>query len=74
MKKSLVGRKKESGILIEALQSNEPEMVAVIGRRRVGKTFLVKQVCQEHILFEVTGLQDAGLKKQLDNFSFSLSH
>ena len=73
MKKSLVGRKKESGILIEALQSNEPEMVAVIGRRRVGKTFLVKQVCQEHILFEVTGLQDAGLKKQLDNFSFSLS-
>ncbi|MCB0579677.1 MAG: AAA family ATPase [Phaeodactylibacter sp.] len=73
MKKSLVGRKREREILVEALQSDEPEMVAVIGRRRVGKTFLVKQVYEEHILFEVTGLQDGDLKKQLANFSFALS-
>lgn len=73
MKKNFVGREKERQILMEALQSNEPEMVAVIGRRRVGKTFLIKQVYAEHILFEVTGLQDADLKKQLSNFSFALS-
>lgn len=73
MKKKLVGRKREREILVEALQSDEPEMVAVIGRRRVGKTFLVKQVYEEHILFEVTGLQDGDLKKQLVNFSFALS-
>lgn len=73
MKKNLIGREREREILTEALQSNEPEMVAVIGRRRVGKTFLIKQVYEEEILFEVTGLQDADLKKQLANFSFALS-
>ncbi|MCO6488777.1 MAG: ATP-binding protein [Phaeodactylibacter sp.] len=73
MKKKLIGRKRERETLMEALQSDEPEMVAVIGRRRVGKTFLVKQVYEEHILFEVTGLQDGDLKKQLANFGFALS-
>ena len=72
METSFVGRKKEKGILMEALQSSEPEMVAVIGRRRVGKTFLIKKVYHEHIIFEVTGLQDADLSKQLDHFSFTL--
>ena len=37
-----VGRKKEQEILKEALTSYEAEMVAVIGRRRVGKTYLIK--------------------------------
>ena len=47
-------------------------MVAVIGRRRVGKTFLIKTVYKEQILFEITGLQNAPLKEQLENFTFSL--
>lgn len=58
---------------MEALQSNEPEMVAVIGRRRVGKTFLIKEVYTDHLIFEVTGLQDADLDKQLDHFNFTLT-
>ena len=73
MQHSFVGRKKEQAILMEALQSGEPEMVAVIGRRRVGKTFLIKEVYRDHLIFEVTGLQDANLDKQLDHFSFTLS-
>jgi uncharacterized protein len=40
----LIGRKKEQDVLLKALNSNEPEMVAVIGRRRVGKTFLIRSV------------------------------
>jgi len=42
MPQAFIGRKKELQILLNALHSDEPEMAAVIGRRRVGKTFLVR--------------------------------
>lgn len=57
---------------MDALQSKEAEMVAVIGRRRVGKTFLIKAVYKAQIVFEITGLQDASLEKQLQHFNFTL--
>ena len=40
MAQPFIGRKKELEILQKTLQSDEAEMVAIIGRRRVGKTFL----------------------------------
>lgn len=68
----LIGRKEEQAILLEALHSKRAEMVAVFGRRRVGKTFLIKQTYQEHIVFELTGLQGARNADQLQNFSRQL--
>lgn len=44
MQNPLTGRQEEQQILRNAFDSREAEMVAVFGRRRVGKTFLVKQV------------------------------
>jgi len=70
---SLVGRKEEQQILHQALNSSEAEMVAVIGRRRVGKTFLVEHVYKEQIVFQITGLQKEPLQKQLRNFQDQLS-
>lgn len=64
----LTGRKKEIGILEEALSSPSPEMISIIGRRRVGKTFLVRTVYQAHIDFEVSGIQNAQGDEQLRNF------
>lgn len=49
-------------------------MVAIVGRRRVGKTFLVEQVYGERIVFELTGSQRASLKQQLGNFRSQLTH
>lgn len=72
MKNMLVGRENERAILWKALQSGESEMVAVLGRRRVGKTFLIRSVYGDRIRFEVTGLQKASLVRQLSNFSFQL--
>lgn len=72
MENELIGRQEERQVLLEALQSKEAEMVAVIGRRRVGKTFLIKAAYQSEIAFEITGLQDASLDKQLQHFSFTL--
>ena len=37
--KKIIGRKEEQNLLKEALTSDEAELVAVVGRRRVGKTF-----------------------------------
>ena len=68
MQDKLIGRSKEVDILIDALHSHEAEMVAVIGRRRVGKTFLIKSVYQERIIFEITGLQKGAKRDQLENF------
>jgi len=55
----LVGRVAEQKILQEALQSKQPEMISVIGRRRVGKTFLINTTYKKHIDFEITGIQYA---------------
>ena len=69
----LVGRKEEHEILLAALASGQSEMVAVFGRRRVGKTYLIKQTYQEHIAFELTGLQNSDNAGQLQNFSIQLN-
>ncbi|MEM0994034.1 MAG: ATP-binding protein, partial [Bacteroidota bacterium] len=66
---SFVGREKEIAVLKNAIQSNEAELVAILGRRRVGKTFLVRTVYENRIEFEVTGLRNANLKEQLQHFT-----
>ncbi len=68
MEKILIGRKEEQAILQKALSSPEAEMVAVIGRRRVGKTFLVNTAYQGQIVFSITGTQNGATARQLQNF------
>ncbi len=69
----LIARDSEQKILEKALQSEESEMVAIFGRRRVGKTFLVRSVFKNQIDLEFTGVQDATLKEQLKAFFFLIS-
>lgn len=71
---TLIGRVEERKVLEKALQSPKAEMVSVIGRRRVGKTFLVKSVYEGRIDFEITGIQHATRKEQLRNFMIQLSN
>jgi uncharacterized protein len=68
----MIGRAKEREVLLEVLQSRESEMVAVIGRRRVGKTFLVRQVYADAIDLEITGIQNATMKEQIQSFTLNL--
>ena len=68
----LTGRAEEKEILLNALASPASEMVAVLGRRRVGKTYLIGSFFQEKIDFELTGLKDGTKEQQLRNFSYSL--
>jgi AAA+ ATPase superfamily predicted ATPase len=75
MKYQIVGRRKEIKILENALLSRSAEFIAIYGRHRVGKTYLIKQFFNEQagVYFEQTGLNDGRLKDQLINFSISLS-
>jgi AAA+ ATPase superfamily predicted ATPase len=72
MQDKLIGRAQEEAILQKALQSERAEMVSVIGRRRIGKTFLIKTIYKEHLVFELTGTQNAPLSEQLLNFTYAL--
>ncbi|NRB50622.1 MAG: AAA family ATPase [Saprospiraceae bacterium] len=69
----LIGRKEEIAVLENALKSTTAEMVSVIGRRRVGKTFLINQIYEKHIAFSISGTQNTPLKEQLGNFAYLLN-
>lgn len=70
----IIGRSEEIEILNQALQSNKAEFVAIYGRRRVGKTFLIREYfSNKGIYLEFTGLKDASLKHQLAQFTKSFS-
>jgi AAA+ ATPase superfamily predicted ATPase len=71
--KNLIGRENEIQILTDALQSNQAELIAVYGRRRVGKTYLIRQFYADRILFEFTGMKESSLATQLENFVLSIS-
>ena len=70
---NIAGRKPEIKKLQGALHSDQPELLAVYGRRRVGKTFLIREFFAKRICFELTGIHKATLREQLDNFAASLS-
>ena len=68
----MVARKKEMESLEWDLQKGESQFIAVYGRRRVGKTYLVRQFFKDKFAFYHTGLQKGNLKDQLDAFRDSL--
>lgn len=67
-----VGRKNELAILRQAKDSEKSEFIAVYGRRRVGKTFLVREAFNQDFTFYMTGVSHANLHQQLENFNRAL--
>ena len=66
---SIIGRKQEKKRFSNLLSSNEAEFIAVYGRRRVGKTFLIAEFFREKgFYFELTGQYNASMALQLQNF------
>lgn len=68
----LIGRKEESGKLKALLKSDKSEFVAVYGRRRVGKTYLIRETFNYKFAFQHSGLAKGGLREQLQEFQNSL--
>ena len=72
MEQNIIGRKLEKEKLRQVLYSNESRFVAIYGRRRVGKTFLVREFLEDHIVFQCAGLANSPTKEQLKNFGQTL--
>ena len=68
----MIGRKKEQMSLLSAEQSEQSEFVAVYGRRRVGKTFLVRETFAGRLAFSHSGVENVGMTEQLRAFRSSL--
>jgi len=67
VKMELIGRKEEKETFKYCLNSSESKLIAVYGRRRVGKTFLVRKYFQSKIKFEIAGLFEGEMGDQLMN-------
>ncbi len=66
---AIVGRTREIDKMKHLLNSNKAEFLAVYGRRRVGKTFLIREFFENKFDFYVTGLAKGNTEKQLINFT-----
>ena len=72
----IIGRKLEINELTDAFDSKNSEFIAVYGRRRVGKTYLITHFFQKKkcVYFQMTGVYKGLLHKQLDRFAKEIGH
>ena len=68
----LIGREKEKEVLLSTLLEEYSQFVAVYGRRRVGKTFLIRETFDNKFDFQYTGAANLTARKQLAKFRRTL--
>ena len=69
---SIIGRRHEQDLIREYYESTKAELVAVYGRRRVGKTYLVRQFFDNDFDFYFTGSFETPRSTQLTLFKKEL--
>lgn len=70
----LIGRKHELRLLEEYLYSPKAELIAVYGRRRIGKTFLIDKALDGKYDFYMTGIYQGKFAEQMEHFVQQLEH
>lgn len=68
----MIGREQEKDTLLSLLDKDESQFCAVYGRRRVGKTYLIRESFGYNFSFYHTGIANANKKRQLTGFRDSL--
>ncbi len=69
---TFIGREQELKRIRTQLASDKSEFIAVYGRRRVGKTMLIRTAAEDHFCFFVTGIYQRPRNEQLINFAIAL--
>lgn len=69
----IIGREYEQHLLKDICDEKESRLIAVYGRRRVGKTYLVRQFFQDKFDFFFTGSFETSMKVQLALFGGALA-
>jgi len=70
---NIIGRVEETQRLTDYLNSDKAEFLVIYGRRRVGKTFLIKQFFKGNFTFYLSGAENASKQQQLFNFTTALN-
>jgi uncharacterized protein len=73
MGRQIIGREAEQEILGRLLQSKRSELLAIYGRRRIGKTYLIKTFYDQHLTFSCSGQYNSKTSEQLINFTDQLN-
>jgi uncharacterized protein len=68
LSKMVIGREQEQATFRKWMQSTQAEFAVIYGRRRVGKTYLVQEFFDKHIVFGFTGSYDTDTAIQINNF------
>jgi uncharacterized protein len=71
---NLIGRKEEIKLLEKLKDSDKPAFVALYGRRRVGKTYLIRQIFEPSFSYYLTGVTNTNTRQLLSNFHTALVH
>lgn len=69
----MIARKEETRVIKQLYSSKTAEILCVVGRRRVGKTYLIRNCLKGKLDFELVGIKDANLATQLQNFQIQLA-
>lgn len=72
MGQTIVGRRKELSLINQYFNSGKAEFIAVYGRRRVGKTFLIRQHFRNQFAFDMTGIMEGTKSEQMTAFHTAL--
>lgn len=70
----LIGREAQKKQIDRYFNEDRSHFMAVYGRRRVGKTFLIKEYFQNNFTFYCTGLLNGNRNKQLNNFVTNMTN
>lgn len=70
--RELIGRNAESRLLEQYIGSSKSEFIAIYGRRRVGKTYLITQTFKDRLAFDMTGVLEGDKEDQMSSFFLSL--
>lgn len=73
MKDNVCGRQIAKEALDKYYRSAQSEFVAVFGRRRVGKTFLIREYLEDEIVFQFSGMANSGTEAQLQRFAQTIA-
>jgi uncharacterized protein len=68
----IIGRLSEQKLLQSLAEGKRPAFVAVYGRRRVGKTYLIRSLFEDRFCFYMTGIANVDTPQQLTNFHAGL--
>jgi hypothetical protein len=70
---NVIGRDEEKLLLERIVSNDKADLVAVYGRRRIGKTYLIQTCLKKHIVFEYSGVHEVDTELQLTLYSKALA-